>query len=421
MDFVVLNALMTTSPELRNIYPTTTSALTKAFSSRTLEATDRETPFYFQLTMIQTSIAGYCNSANKLSFDLVRGGGFNITLYPVDWQRPAINRGWVHPGSGIKIDIQTSAGDLIDTLRATQPSTGNHITISTLGEIRSDHDKTSLRALGLKSGTFILKVYTPGYIEDQTISSTIIPVKLGDISDGRINLVKGAQINVTLVFETENLLDAVDNKLQYAHPINNIDATPVRIEVFDESGELVAANQTYVDRGSTTLTVPLDGFNSYSGNPRQLWTNFYDTTDGSTQHDSGLDEGVCEVRVSVAGYYQTRLLRAEIDSGNVKSRPTISLVTSLERLGYLYGTVTWTDWIGNPVPLSWASITAYNAKSSEEVYNPYTYSLDGFYEMWLLPGEYDFGLFHPGFETKYIPNGLHVGSGSYTSIDFFMN
>jgi hypothetical protein len=249
----------------------------------------------------------------------------------------------------------------------------------------------------------------------------MIPVILGDVSDARISLFRGAGIDLTLIFETENLLDAVDNRLLYAKPINNIDATPLRVEVFDDSGQLVAANITYVDQGSTRTTVFLDGFNNYYGNPRFLWTNFYDTTDADRKHDSGLDEGVYMVRVTLAGYYQTEPLRVEINSGNVKSRPTVSLIASLERLGYLSGTVTWIDWSEMPAPLSWAAITAYNRDSSEETYNPYTYSLDGFYEIWLLPGDYDFGLSHPGFETKYLTNRLHVSWGSCTSIDFFMN
>jgi len=244
---------------------------------------------------------------------------------------------------------------------------------------------------------------------------------LGDVSDARINLLRGAAIDLTLTFKTEHLFNPIDNQLLYAHPINNIDATPVRVEVFDESGELVAANRTYVSRGSTSMQVSLDGLNSYYGNPRLLWTNFYDTTDANRNRDSGLDEGVYQIRVTVAGYYQAELLQARIDSGNVRSRPTVSAIASLERLGYLYGTVTWIDWVGMPIPLSWASITAYNVNSSEEVYKPYTYSLDGFYEMWLVPGEYDFGLSHLGFETKYLPNKLYVGWGSFTFIDFFMN
>ena len=418
IDFVVINALIAGSPELRMIYPTTTSPLTAAFPQRTLEATNRQTPLYFQLTIIQASIGGFCNSANNLSFALARGAGFNITLYSVDWQRPSINREWAHPGSGIRIDIQDSDGNLIDTIYTTQPLPADKsVAISTLG---GGSGPTFGKALGLKSGFYILRIYTPGYIEE-SLSSMMIPVILGDVSDARISLFRGAGIDLTLIFETENLLDAVDNRLLYAKPINNIDATPLRVEVFDDSGELVAANITYVDQGSTRTTVFLDGFNNYYGNPRLLWTNFYDTTDANRKHDSGLDEGVYMVRVTLAGYYQTEPLRVEINSGNVKSRPTVSLIASLERLGYLSGTVTWIDWSEMPAPLSWAAITAYNRDSSEETYNPYTYSLDGFYEIWLLPGDYDFGLSHPGFETKYLTNRLHVSWGSCTSIDFFMN
>ena len=214
------------------------------------------------------------------------------------------------------------------------------------------------------------------------------------------------------------MLDPINNKLQYARPLNNLDATPVRVEVFDDFGEFVAANITYVERESGSIRVLLDGFNRYYGNPRILWTNFYDTTDASGQLDSGLEEGTYQIRVSIEGYYQRDLLSIEIFSGKPPLYPTVSLITSVERLGYLSGHVVWENWCTRSYPLSWAAITAYTSDNRKETY---TFSLDGAYEMWLPEGDYDFGLYHPGFPVRYFTVGLHVGWSSSTSITFKMN
>ncbi len=419
IDFIALNALILSSPELRAVFPTTTGPLISTFAPETLELTNRNTPLYFQTSIIEGSIGPFCNSATTLSFDLIRGGGFNVTLYSVNWQRPATEIEWTHPNSRIQIDIQTSEGELIDTIYATQPYVGSSIMISTIGNIGWENGMTFFgKALGLDSGKYFLKIYTPGYLEDENNSPITVEISLGAISDIPIKIIKGSGINLTIVFRTESLFESIDNKLCYARPINNIDATPVRIEVFDDYGEFLAANITHVKTGSRDLNVFLDGFDQYYGNPRLLWTNFYDTTDGERQFDSGLDEGNYQIRINIPGYYQFELIKAQIYSGKTKSRPIISLDTSIERLAYLSGTVDWVNWMGVIYPLSWGSITAYHVNGTEEAY---TYSLDGFYEMWLIAGEYDFGLYHHGFEIQRINYGLHVTWGSCSFIRFLLH
>jgi hypothetical protein len=68
--------------------------------------------------------------------------------------------------------------------------------------------------------------------------------------------------------------------------------------------------------------------------------------------------------------------------------------------------------------MSWAAITAYHINGTEETY---AYSLDGSYQMWLVPGEYDFGLYHPGFEIQKIDYGLYVTWGSCSFIRFLLH
>ena len=415
VDFVALNALMVASPEQRQIYPTTTEPLVSAFSAQTLELTNRETPVYLQLMMVKAWTGGVCGSVTRVSYELVQAGGFNVTLYAVNSQRPPAIRNWPHPGSGIKIDIHNMKGDLIDSLYTTQPSASKSATVSTLGQILwSDGAPSRGRALGLKSGSYMLTVHTAGCLDKPLIAT--IPVTLGDLTDTHVRLLRSSAIDLTLVFKTENMLFPIDNRLRCVRPINNIDSTPIRVEVFDDYGELVAANTTYAKRELSSIRVSLDGFKGYYGNPRLLWTNFYDTTDGDQKQDSGLDPGTYQVRATVAGYYRTELIPAKIDAGG-GSESAVSLIVSLESLGYLYGTITWYNWCGDPLPLSWATITAYNG-GKETVY---TYSLDGYYEMWLIPGTYDLAVYHPGLKINHLRFRLQVSLGSSISIDFFMN
>jgi hypothetical protein len=419
MDFIAMNALIATSPQLRLAYPTTTSPLTEAFPVELLELTNRQTPLYFQIEVIKASIVGFCNSAIKLSFHLVIGGGINFTIYSVDWQDPSNRIDWLYPGSRLRIDIQTIEGSLIGTIYATQPDIGSRIDISTRGEISWEVGPPFLppfaSALGLNTGTYILKIYTPGYLEDPNRVSIAIPVTLSHISDIPIYLYKGSKINLNIGFRTEQNFEPINNRLCYARPINNIDATPIRVEAFDEFGEFIAANISYIDIGSTNLSINLYGFDNYYGNPRHLWTNFYDTTDANRKLDSGLDKGIYQLRISVAGYYHDEPSLISIDS--IRIEDTSSII-DVERLGYLSGNITWANWLRDAYPLSWASITAYHENGVEEVY---TYSLDGFYEMWLIEGRHDFGVYHPGLNPIYLPNGLDISWGACSSLIFHMD
>jgi len=420
-DLIALNALLLASPEQRLIYPIVTPELTAVFSAEVLELANRGTPVYFQLDELKATAGGLCASRTEVSLPLVKGGGFNITLYAVDWERPAVNRNWVHPNCPIRIDIYDERGSLMDSLYGYQPPPGSlrpsTISISTEGFVTAGAVTFFTRAIGLKTGRYLLKIYTYGYLQDPLHDPLMVQVSLGDMSDTRVNLIKGARIELTLIFKTEGLMDPVDNRLEYARPLNGLDATPLRVELFDGEGKLSAANVTYIPAGVEAFQLMLEGFLNYYGNPRIVWTNFYDTTDGSRQNDYGIEEGSYIIRVTVAGYLQTGLLSVEVGSGAVKSRPTVSVAQSLERMGYLKGHVIWVNWCGRAYPLSWAALTAYSTNGVEG----YTYTLDGDYEMWLPSGDYDFGLSHPGFKDAYFEKGLHIGPGSVTTLNFVMN
>jgi len=413
VEALALNALILASPEAREIFPIQTPELLNVFSQQALELASRETSLYIQLDYITANIGYFCNSPSSLSIKLLKAGGLELTLYSIDWQNPSIIKHWRYPNSPIKIEIYNSKGSFIAAIYAIQPPPPyTSIKVSTKGFMQWDNGPIfPIRAIGLKPDLYKLKVYTAGYIEDNITFSYDLPINYGVITDASYNLIIGASIDVTLIFKTEGVLTSIDNQLSYAWPINNLDATPARIEVFNENGELTAAKLIYIPKGLTSFTFTLSGFESYYGNPRILWTNFYDTVDGFMQKDYGIKKGVYFIRVTVAGYYQNNILKAIVNSNNL----TVSVIQSLERLGYVNGEVLWINLFNEALPLSWASLTAYSSNGFKEAY---TFSLDGKYGMWLPAGQYDFSIYHPGLGLKYFKIELAVSWGSETSINF---
>lgn len=416
-DLIALNALLLASPEMRRVYPPQTLELVAAFPPQILEQANRETSLYVQLGEFKGSIGAFCNSPYSASIKLLRAGGLDLTFYAIDWQHPALIRPWAHQNKSMIIELYSSRGDLVGTIYAMQPGPLFYkVRVSTEGFMQFDDVlQVPIPAIGLKPDTYKIKVYTEGYLEDPYTFSQELPVHLSTITDGRYNLIKGSTLEVTLIFKTEGILDPIDNQLPYARPISNLDSTPGRVELFDEENHLVAATLIYTPKGVTQFSFTIDGFEDYWGNPRILWTNFYDTTDASRQKDGGIEEGEYLMRVTIPGYHQSQLLKIRIDSGSPPKYPVVSITQGLERLGYLHGEILWIDWCGGALPLSWASLTAYSTDGFKEVY---TFSLDGEYELWLPAGSYDFGLYHPGLGSKYFKAGLAVSWGSVNSINF---
>ena len=114
---------------------------------------------------------------------------------------------------------------------------------------------------------------------------------LGGNADASIWMILNPVIDLTVAFKDEGLLSVTDSTQPYAQPINNLDATPARVEVFDDQGNFVAANQTYIPNNSKVIHFVLAGMGGvfqYSGDPRFIWSGFYDTTDGVRQNAGGL-------------------------------------------------------------------------------------------------------------------------------------
>jgi hypothetical protein len=417
VDLIALNALLLASPESREIYPIQTPTLTTAFPQQILELASRETSIYIQLDYITGSIGYFCDSSSSASIKLLKAGGLDLTFYSIDWQNPPIAKPWRCPNSPIRIEVYNSKGNLVTSLYATQPPPPYlSVRVSTEGFMQWGNGPIlPIQAIGLKPDLYKLKVYTTGYLEDYYTFFYELPVNHGAVTDCAYNLIIGASIEATLIFKTEGIFNPINNQLPYAWPINNLDATPARIELFNENGEFKAAKLIYIPKDSSQFTFNISGFNSYYGNPRILWTNFYDTVDANMQRDYGIKKDTYFMRVTIPGYYQSSLLKIIINSNISHEYLIVSVMQSVERMAYINGEVLWINWCNNALPLSWASLTAY---SSDEFKEAYTFTLDGKYGIWLTAGKYDFGVYHPGLGVKYFKTELIVSWGSINQINF---
>ena len=231
-------------------------------------------------------------------------------------------------------------------------------------------------------------------------------------------------IDLTIFFRHEAILDSIDSTLPFAQPINNLTATPTRIEVFDDQGRFVAANATYIPNGSTTANFILSGFDIYYGDPRLIWSGFYDTTDGASQTPGGLilypwnmSPHTYTIRIWVDGYYQLQPLRVI-----VATPQNVSVVTVMDRASRIFGTVMGPDYLGIARYLSWATITLEpnnNTLTTIIDVQPGGYttsSLDGAFQVWVPQGTYGMGVALEGYATYSAMISVPEGSDMYMYI-----
>jgi hypothetical protein len=262
---------------------------------------------------------------------------------------------------------------------------------------QADTSETVGNVTDLPAGTYLVRVYTLGYVP---ITNYSVSVSLGSISDITVNLLMTTKIEITLQFRTAG--ETTNDTYPYS-----LTQVPVRIEAYDTFGVLAGANATYIPLGVSNSTVDLAGFQDYAGNPSLKWVNYYDTTDGSLQNDYGLPAGAYLIRVWVPGYFQAGTPTVTTSSANIAA---ISLY--MDRLAHVYGTILGLNMHGDLIPVSWANVTAYGPIMTT------TSSLDGFYEMWLVNGTYAIAASSLGYETQ--GTEIRVSMAWETPIDFDM-
>jgi len=350
---------------------------------------------YYQLDDIQGTIGlpTPVNAPTHVSLSMYRGGGINLTLLSVDDENPAVEKPWTFPGAVVTFKIIDPLGNVFQG-NSTQHD-GSHFTVFLRGFLPDD---------------YIIIVESLGY--SQRVIATI-PVVLGAISDTIIRMTQEPIIDLSLTFKTEHMFSPIDSTQPFAQPLNHIDATPIRIEVYDDSGNFVAADATYIPNltngvPTTLARFLLAGFDSYFGDPKNTWSGFYDTTDGSRQDEGGLIPGNYQILVWVDGYYQTEEIHVTLHS-----RQTASLVYSMERASRISGVILGPDINEKARPLSWATITLEPMNASFT-----TFSLDGDYQLWTPSGSYKIGVSLPGYSTR--TANLSVPTGSDLHLDFWL-
>ena len=333
---------------------------------------------------ISIAILGEGCSKTRLSLDMVRGGIVELTLRSIDWQIPPLEVPWEYPNATIRVEVTGSSGQVYSGT-ARQPEDPASPTLSTAN------------VTGLPTDRYLVLVYTTGYVQTSVYS---VSVSIGSISDIKIDLVKTARIQITLIFRKEGLIAPIDT---YRYNHNKV---PVRIEVYDTLGLLVGANATYIPADKSSSTVEVVGFRAYAGNPCVRWVNYYDTTDGLKQDDYGLPPGEYLVRVWVPGYIQSdTTTTVSIGLGGI-----VGITYWLDRLAHIYGNIRGLNMYDDLIPLSWANATAYGPILTA------TTSLDGFYEMWVVNGTYMLAAASPGYETQGAE--IHVSMAWEMAADF---
>ena len=334
---------------------------------------------YAQPSVPEATIGEGC-SATSLALYLVPAGALEVTIRSINWQTPRQEVPWQYPGAPMRLELTNSIGKVY-TANVQQ---------------QADTFETPANVTDLPADTYLVRAYTVGYVIPKDY---FVTVSLGDISDINVDLLEATTIQITLEFRTEGITAPVDTFL------NDLTQVPVRIEVYDTLGLLAGANATYIPSGVSNSTVDAVGFQDYAGNPATRWVNFYDTTDGSGHKDYGLPAGTYLVLVWVPGYLQA-------ETATLSTSPTgiAGVKLHLDRLAHVYGNVRGLDMYGNLIPLSWATVTAYGPMLIT------TSSTDGFYEMWIMNGNYTLGVSRFGYAGQ--QTAIQVSMDWVTAVDF---
>jgi hypothetical protein len=358
---------------------------------------------YIQPEPLQASIV-LCGSPTFLSFELVKGGTINMTLNSVNWQDPPMLINWAHPGKNITLYITDLNGEDYGYVRVKQKDGTASVSLSCYGLDYYALTGTmlgyymGLHDIALPTNTYFIRAYTYGYVQTQI---ALVSVAAGHVSNIKLDLMKGAMINVTLNFKTEGM---------YA-PITGAEPIPVRVEVYDWRGKLAGASIDYVGPGTRQVSwathgfATIDGTDAYFGTYTITWVNYYHTTDGVAQKDYGIPEGTYAVRAWVPGYEQCSTVTVTVKP----SMPALAII-DLEKMAYIRGIVRGFNMYRELIPLSWARISSYGEQALA------TSSLDGYYEMRLPKGRNILAATLIGYKTGSIT--VQLTSGSETFINF---
>jgi hypothetical protein len=337
---------------------------------------------------------------NEISFYVVLQGGLNLTIYSVTPQRPFSITAWKYPGSAINVEIRDRYGvEVYGSFRLPQEN-------KILPDGRLVPVNNTASVIGLDDGVYSIHIFTYGYVQERAV---FFSVRRGEIADISAYVVTGGEIKITLVFQKQRILSAIDTYRNYWD--SSEPKVPVRFEIYDSRMQFVGANATYMpivgaDRPTVFSNVTA-GFRTYYGNAATRWINYYDTTDGSRQRDYGLVSDWYTLKVYVPGYYQKSDPVIEVRRGG-----ETSVIILLERMAHLYGKVrTFNTYFANYTRISWVNVDAIGEEMTIR-----SCTLDGDFEMWLVPGSYLVVFSLPGYQDRSVR--LSMPEGSDVQVDF---
>ncbi len=340
------------------------------------------TPDFFQYYYFSVTTAS-C-SMIEASLDVVQFGSLQLSVRSVNSQSPRQPQIWKYPGANIRVDLVDQYNGLVYGTFFTRQNPFS--------------SSASVTIPGLRGGKYLIHVYTIGYYQENMYNSSINIVD-GLASDFGVNVVVGSTIDLSVILEKEGLPASIDT-----YPFSRV---PFRAELYDSLGNFVAANITYVPASSKIITLELAGFSSYAGDPALRWVNYYDATDGRIQTDYGLPPGSYRVLAYLPGYSQGYF----VSMVTVSPGGQATIEMDLNRLAHLTGNVTSLNMFGVLVPINWATIDAVGSKTRD-----YTYTLNGYYSMWLQEDKY---LVFPSL-PYYNPTStaISLSNGSDAQINF---
>ena len=435
-----------------------------------------------------------------LSTHMYRGGGINATLFSVDWEIPPVLRNWVWndaSASALVYDISskafidviyfwnasahqwaiprqnsqfsslpyptwrssfgagasllvTNGSTLVDRLGPDLPDfpsldpSQDRATVVFLQEnfqsgflySSSSYRTQSFRSnLAIYPGVYALNGWTYGYVQDNVATlgdlgnvQLSVP-RLGSIADSNIKLVTGVNLTIRIVFKSEGLFSGI--------PCNS----SVRIRVFDQGDDLVAATTVFSDAGtlvpgsnagffadgkkllsepipagtktleyvslagvfgyvepstgsanvrSATLFSPdhgIWGLSTHAGSYSGEWTVMVDMVNWYLPH-SYYPAAPALLQGESPFFYPYNHLGPYSQAGytkifNVVQSGGASVEFGMNLRGYVQGIVLGLDWDNAARTMSWASI---QIKSGSTAYNWYTW--DGWFDGYLDPGAY---------------------------------
>ena len=340
---------------------------------------------YYHPTLDRVSVLGG-SSASKVSLKVYKGGSIQVTAYSNRAQAPLAPIPWAHPGRAIRFDFYLR-GEWAGWASAEQTPGSQSATVRFEGNFAWGRDGSDLayfkgeRDSGLRAGVCEVFASTLGYYQPKAAAAQIGPGSASDIS---IPLLLSPTLSLIVRFRTEGLIAPTDRDY------------PIRVEVFDPEDRLVGASFGIVRAGSSSHWVEIRGLDGYAGaSGARRWSNYWATTDGQLVRDRGLPPGMpLKVIVHVPSY-QLGIVQIPGSSW------ALSLEAALEKLGRIWGSVSYSDRRGILRGLSWGLV---EASGPAELRAP---TMDGgAFSIWLPPGPYSIQFSVPPHLSTFPPQTL---------------